>query len=163
MTTPRFYIGIDPGPLTSGVVVLDRDGRVVLSEHAADVDRVLAILSPGWPDRSSAAGIERIQSRGIAGASLFQTAEMGGRFFQAALYYGHTARWIYRREVLAALDVTGKGSRDAMVRQALIEVYDGSTSIGTKRNPGPLYGVKSHAWQALAVAWVVREMEVPRG
>ncbi len=30
-------------------------------------------------------------------------------------------------------------------------------AIGKKASPGPLYGVSSHAWQALAVAVVVAE------
>ena len=68
--------------------------------------------------------------------------------------------WLYRREVLRGLDVTGKGNRDSLVRQRLIEMFGGDrkTAQGTKKEPGPLYGVASHAWQALAVA-VVAGME----
>ena len=37
---------------------------------------------------------------------------------------------------------------------AFIEMHGGdkSTAIGKKYNPGPLYGVSSHAWQALGLA-----------
>ncbi len=63
-------------------------------------------------------------------------------------------------EVLRGLDVTGKGNRDSLVRQRLIEIHGGdrASAVGTKAKPGPLYGVASHAWAALAVA-VVAGME----
>ncbi len=73
---------------------------------------------------------------------------------------GCDVAWLYRREVLRGLDVTGKGNRDSLVRQRLIEIHGGdrASAVGTKKQPGPLYGVSSHAWQALAVA-VVAGME----
>ena len=66
---------------------------------------------------------------------------------------------VYRREVLRALDVTGKGNRDSLVRQRLIEMHGGErrAAMGTKKAPGPLYGVSSHAWAALAVAVAAQE------
>jgi len=39
----------------------------------------------------------------------------------------------------------------------MIEMHGGerATAIGTKRAPGALYGVSSHAWQALGLAVAV--------
>jgi len=61
---------------------------------------------------------------------------------------------LYRRQVLRALDVTGRGNRDTLVRERLAEMHGGSVKAakGRKASPGPLYGIAGHAWQALAVA-----------
>jgi len=155
-------IGIDPGPTTCGIVILDGT-RVTLAHKAATVPECLHILRgtsvlEGYSNATVA--IERVQSYGIAGASLLQTAEVCGRLQQCAEDSGHMTLLFYRREVLRALDVTGKGSRDAVVRQRLLEIWGGDPKAlkGTKRDPGPLYGVAGHAWQALAVAVVAREI-----
>jgi hypothetical protein len=44
-------------------------------------------------------------------------------------------------------------AKDANIRAAIIDMYgDGKVeAIGNKKSQGPLYGVKSHAWQALAL------------
>lgn len=49
-----------------------------------------------------------------------------------------------------------KAVTDAQIRAALIERFPATgggkvPQIGTKKDPGPLYGVKGHAWSALAV------------
>ena len=54
----------------------------------------------------------------------------------------------YRKDIKLHLCGTTK-ARDPNVRQALI---DRLGKPGTKKNPGPTYGVSSHAWSALAVA-----------
>jgi hypothetical protein len=65
-----------------------------------------------------------------------------------------------RREVLRHLGVlSGKGSADSRVRAACIadhETPGGPPAVGRKASPGPLYGVTSHAWQALGLvlAWL---------
>jgi hypothetical protein len=40
-------------------------------------------------------------------------------------------------------------AKDPNVRQALLDKIG---PVGTKKNPGPLYGVSGHGWSALAVA-----------
>jgi hypothetical protein len=40
-------------------------------------------------------------------------------------------------------------AKDANIRQALIDKIGPQ---GTKAQPGPTYGIKSHSWAALAVA-----------
>ena len=149
--TGRRVLGIDPGPERCGVV-LYQGGRVLASEKAMDVSRVLRYLK----DHPTAhhVGIERVQSYGISGASLLETAEVCGRLHQRSLDLGMITTLHYRREVLRCLDVAGKGNRDSLVRQRLIEMHGGhlKAAKGTKAAPGPLYGVAGHAWQALAVA-----------
>jgi hypothetical protein len=40
-------------------------------------------------------------------------------------------------------------AKDANIRQALLDLIGPQ---GTKAQPGPTYGIKSHTWAALAVA-----------
>jgi hypothetical protein len=40
-------------------------------------------------------------------------------------------------------------AKDKNIRQALLDKVG---PVGVKKTPGPCYGVKSHAWSALAVA-----------
>ena len=145
-------IGIDPGPTNCGLVVYDTErGRVLEAYKALSVDDALSRLEHLV---CSHVAIERVQSYGIAGGSLLRTAEVCGRLQQRALDEGHSVTLHYRREVLRALDVTGKGNRDSLGRHRLIEMHGGTreAAVGTKKAPGPLYGVSSHAWQALAAA-----------
>ena len=149
-------LGIDPGPVTCGVVLYDETARRVAScSSSAPVEEVLDHwLDLTWTTRAVVA-IERVQSCGISGATLLQTSEVVGRLWQGALDYdAEDVRLLYRREILAALDVTGRGNRDAIVRARLIEMHGGTRQAaqGTKRTPGPLYGVADHAWSALGVA-----------
>lgn len=155
-------LGIDPGPTHCGAVIYDSDERgIVLAWKSLSVSDAIEMVGRHGPTGAlDLVAIERVQSYGIAGASLLRTAEVGGMLHQCASNLGLDVVWLYRREVLRGLDVTGKGNRDSLVRQRLIEIFGGDrkTAQGTKKQPGPLYGVSSHAWQALAVA-VVAGME----
>jgi hypothetical protein len=153
-------LGIDPGPTHCGVVVYDTSPRsACFAWKALTVAEAIHVIE-AYAGRAGLVAIERVQSYGIAGASLLRTAEVGGMLHQCASNLGLDVVWLYRREVLRGLDVTGKGNRDSLVRQRLIEIHGGdrASAVGTKAKPGPLYGVASHAWQALAVA-VVAGME----
>jgi len=150
----RHYLGIDPGPTTVGLVEY-ADSRVVGSASAMPVSDALTYIA-GFGRRGGPLGavcIERVQSYGIAGATLLATSEVVGRLQQHAIDFFSEPILLYRRDICSALQVTGKGSRDALVRQRLIEMHGGSreVAVGRKRSPGPLYGVAGHAWQALAV------------
>ena len=146
-------LAFDPGPTHCGVVAYCHDRRsVTYAQKDKPVEECLHVVSSwGGFDRVA---IERVQSYGIAGSSLLRTSEVVGRLWQAAAARSIEVHLIYRREVLSALDVSGKGSRDAQVRQRLIEIFGGTrkAAVGTKKEQGPCYGVAGHAWSALAVA-----------
>lgn len=95
--------------------------------------------------------IERVVSYGMAiGAETIETIEWVGRFHQAAGW--DRGRLIPRKEVCKHVCNDGR-AKDPNIRQALIDRWGGkAAAIGNIKNPGPLYAVKSHAWQALAVA-----------
>ena len=155
----RLILGIDPGPTHCGFVLYDATAQRVIESHK-QIEVVEAITGIDiYAGRVDLVAIEMVQSYGIAGASLLQTARSVGRLEQAATGLRLPTRLVYRREVLRALDVTGNGNRDSLVRQRLIEMHGGErrAAMGTKKAPGPLYGVSSHAWAALAVAVAAQE------
>lgn len=161
-------VGIDPGPRSSGLVIYDLhgprdgDGRVRLADKAATwetVERELRYLRPHIRAGEVLVCCERV-APGRTGWSLVQTSEVIGRVVQLVSDIGRDARaaaparLLTRREVLMALRVSGRGAeRDKLVRHCLMEMHGGDRimSIGTKQDPGPLHGMASHAWAALAV------------
>jgi hypothetical protein len=148
-------LAIDPGTDKSGWCILD-DSRVV--ESGVDANEAVLAKVLQWK-RSLA--IEMIASYGMAvGREVFETCVWIGRFVQA-YEYPETARLVYRKDVKLHLCGTTK-AKDPNIRQALLDMFPrtggGKTpQIGTKDKPGPLYGVSSHAWPALAVAVTVTQ------
>lgn len=151
-------LGIDPGPAHCGMTLYRSDPGVAFGACSErPLGEVLDLLPFLHATGCSAVAIERVQSYGISGPDLLATSEVVGRLWQRAADSGLDVYLVPRRSVLRALDVTGNGSRDAVVRNRLIEMHGGTTdkAVGRKANPGPLFGVTGHAWQALAVAVTV--------
>lgn len=70
---------------------------------------------------------------------------------------------IPRKTIVAHLCGSVRG-KDPHVRQALIDRFGGDTAIGRKKTPGPLYGIHTHVWSALAVAvawWELSPLQPP--
>lgn len=143
-------IGIDPGPETSGVVVYCAGGSPrVLEAHAKlDLAGVRALLN-GYPSFSTVVVLERVSAGAVSGKDILQTAEIVGRFMEFCEARRMPCHLLYRREVLKALGVGSGASRDSLVRQVVLELHPEGT--GNKKSPGPLYGVATHAWQALGL------------
>ncbi|WP_274347012.1 hypothetical protein [Xanthomonas campestris] len=95
--------------------------------------------------------IEMIASYGMpVGREVFETCVWVGRY-QQAWRSPEAVQLVYRRDVKLHLCGNAK-AKDANIRQALLDLIGPQ---GTKRAPGPTYGVKSHAWAALGVAATV--------
>lgn len=98
--------------------------------------------------------IEMIACYGMpVGRETFETCLWIGRFIEAS---NGKAKLMYRKDVKVHLCQSLR-AKDANVRQALLDLFPrtggGATpQIGTKAKRGPLYGVRSHIWAALAVA-----------
>jgi hypothetical protein len=102
--------------------------------------------------------VEMVASYGMAvGKDVFETVLWTGRFIEA--FQPGEYRKVYRKEVKQHLCGSTRAT-DANVRVALIDMFGGSKerSVGTKKAPGPLYGVSSHLWSALAVAVTAAEL-----
>ena len=145
-------LAIDPGTSQSGWCVYDGQ-RVTTSGVTANTE-LLAMLQAeqGEPLRLA---VEMIASYGMpVGREVFETCVWIGRFVQA--WPGQPAELVYRKDVKMHLCGT-PAAKDPNVRQALIDLFPATgggkvPQIGTKAQPGPLYGVSSHAWPALGVA-----------
>jgi hypothetical protein len=138
-------LALDPGNTRSALVVLD--GPTVTGAMHGDNASVLAVLAE-W-EHGPTLVIERIESFGMAvGAEVFETCVWSGRFWQA---YGGPVERLTRRDVKLHLCGTSR-AKDGNIRQALIDRYGGKdAAIGSKKAPGPLYGIKADLWAALAV------------
>jgi len=136
-------LAIDPGTTQSGFVLYD--GKV-LSSGVMSNDDLLSIVAD---DRSDALAIEKIVSYGnVVNNDTFDTCEWIGRFQQAWACPAEVVK-VKRLEVKKALGLMGS-AKDKDVNGALLALVGPK---GTKRAPGPTYGVSSHAWAALGVAY----------
>ena len=148
-------LAIDPGPKESAFVLFDgkaiRVKGITTNESLLLRCRSLGALARDWM------AIEDMQSFGKAvGAAVFTTCRWIGRFEEA--FGSERVHLIKRMEVKMHLCHATVGVNDSVIRQRLIDIYGGKeTAIGLKKTPGPLYGVKSHEWQALALAVVCME------
>ena len=144
-------LAIDPGTTESGVVYYD-DGKVTYAGIMPNAE-VVDHLEANW---KQPVAIELVQPMGMPlGMTTVWSVVWTGRFVHAAGTEAQT-RWIHRTTIKAHLCGSTR-AKDANVRQSLIDRFPatggGKTpQIGTKAQPGPLYGLKSHLWAALAVA-----------
>lgn len=142
-------LAIDPGTTESGWCEL-WDGAVIDSGIWPN-DELVAGLQKGRFEQCHSLAIEMIASYGMAvGKEVFETCLWIGRFVQA-WRSPEDVCLVYRRDVKLHLCGSTK-AKDANIRQALIDLIGPQ---GTKKAPGPTYGVKSHAWAALGVAATV--------
>lgn len=150
------FIAIDPGAEQSAWVVYDSDQNRLGPSGILPNDDLLNILGAQHPFAAGIAhmAIEMVACYGMpVGKSIFDTVFWIGRFVQA--FNGpHTL--VYRRDIKLHLCNSAR-AKDANVRQALLDRFPatggGKTpQIGVKSARGPLYGIKSHLWSALAVA-----------
>jgi hypothetical protein len=150
-------LAIDPGTTESGWCVFDgeRVRQCGVSKNSfmlrditfAGMDKNIIRTTNAIIPADDLA-IEMVASYGMpVGREVFETCVWIGRF-QQAWRDPEAVRLIYRKDVKLHLCGSPR-AKDANIRQALI---DRLGSIGTKAQPGPLYGVKSHAWAAVAVA-----------
>jgi hypothetical protein len=155
-------LAIDPGYERSAFVLVDTDPfRVLEHEIGANGPLLvgLGILDATYHPESVV--IESLQSYGMpAGRELFETAWWSGRFFQvlsdATVWQKVKIHRPTRPAIKTAVCGRTQGVRDANIRRALLDLYGPQ---GTRRNPGPTYGLRADEWQALAL---VRWWEVGR-
>ena len=138
-------LALDPGPEKTGWVHYGA-GRVLSAGISPNAD----VLAKCINTYAHLLAIEMVASYGMpVGREVFETCVWIGRLIQA--WPGHDeVRLVYRQDVKLELCGTAR-AKDLNVRQALI---DRIGRPGTKRNPGPTYGVSGHMWAALGVAVV---------
>jgi hypothetical protein len=146
-------LALDPGTTESGWVLFD--GTTVADSGVSDNHDVLRWVQAGQDAELLA--IEMIANMGMAvGKSTFDTVRWIGRF-QQAWREPEAVRFVFRHQVKQHL-CGSQRAKDPNIRQALLDAIGPQ---GTKSKPGPTYGVKSHAWAALAVAVTVAAVRSP--
>jgi hypothetical protein len=145
-------LALDPGSKQTGYCLFE-DGDIV-ETGVEDNETMLLHVEESDADYLA---IEMIASYGMAvGAEVFDTCVWIGRFYDrwvtsGADYNVHKPILVPRKEVLLHVCNHPRGN-DSSVRQAMIDLFG---KPGTKKAPGKTYSVKSHAWQALALAVTV--------
>ena len=145
---------VDPGPSTSGVVIYDDMRQEIDGVWSEYVNQELIDTMPALRSSTDYMVVEWVKNYGMSvGESVFLTVEYIGRLRQ--VYGWNRSVKLPRLEVKELLCHTHH-AKDSNIRQALIDRFPATghgsvPQIGTKKHPGPLYGVKSHAWAALAL------------
>lgn len=165
------FVGIDPGTTHGAWVRYDAESRRVLSFDYAPMPLVSGGLDgliwrtqePFSEEsvRMHSFACESVEPYGQRiGRETIDTIRWIGRLEQVCDWRGKALRLISRRDIKIHLLGRAKGD-DADVRAALLERWGGTKekAIGTKKAPGPLYGMRSHCWSALAVAVTAAETE----
>lgn len=148
-------IAVDPGP-DKGAFVL-WDGKRVRTAGWVANDELRRIVRDAVREHSAEVAIEMIASYGMAvGADVFRTCVEIGRLVEVAAGEGVDPILVPRLDVKMHLCKSAR-AKDANIRQALIDKFG---DVGTKKAQGPLFGMRSHIWAALAVAdtaWPIAE------
>jgi hypothetical protein len=157
----KTILAIDPGNEQSGYVLIN--GMTILEKGKRDNSDIIKMVPCGICE---IVVLEMIASYGMpVGQTTFDTCVWIGRFKQAAKAVGHKVEYVYRKKPQKEKGIESEcmylckntRAKDPHIRQAIIDMFpaDGGGKIpqvGTKKQPGKLYGVSGDVWSALAVA-----------
>lgn len=151
-------VAIDPGTIESAVVVWD--GKSITHADILPNPQLLQNYCRSAGYSFSDLAIEMVASMGMpVGREVFETVLWIGRFVEAwNIRRVNEARLIYRHEIKMH-HCGNMHAKDANVAQALRDKYG---EKGTKKAPGVTYALKSHLWQAFALATYVTETTQPQ-
>lgn len=145
------FIAIDPGPTESAWVRMDGEAALLdfgYQENADVLDLIRSVSDVDYIVQ------EDFISQGMSVSTVnLKMMKWMGKFDvnDQWLYLANSAiRWHLCND---------RRAKDTNIRQAIMDRY-GSTrhdAIGTKKHPGPLYGVTDHVWSALAVGMTYLE------
>ena len=149
-------LGLDPGPEQSALVLLTwgPTGDWQVRRRATEPNPALLTRLAGYAEDGGTLVVERVRSYGRpVGAAVFETVFWSGRFCQCWGERGLPWDRMAFSEVALHFCATAR-VKESAIRQVLLDRFGGERRLshGTKRQPGPLYGVTGHAWSALAVA-----------
>lgn len=149
---------IDPGNTYSAYVLYDPEAHDVQAKGKLENYDMLKLLAMQTHDGECQFVIEMIASYGMpVGKDVFETCLWIGRFLQEIeTQQGVDADLIYRKSVKMHL-CNSVRAKDSNIRQAIIDLFPASgggktPQVGTKSEPGPLFGVSADIWAALGVA-----------
>jgi ribosomal protein L37AE/L43A len=137
-------LAIDPGNMESGFVIWD--GKTISEKGIVTNPDMINIVQSSYADIVL---LEMIACYGMAvGQSVFDTCRFVGKLELTCDLCKKPYKLVYRKDVkLWHCNTTRAG--DANIAQRLKDKYGDK---GTKQYPGITYGIKSHMWQAFAIA-----------
>jgi hypothetical protein len=148
-------LGIDPGTTESGWVIYNTENHSIIDKGIWDNKKVLDAIAVFDFDVLS---IEMVASYGMpVGKETFETVYWIGRFVcRSEGFFKPSFRYYKKTDINPAI-CFNSNVKDAMIRRALLDMFPKTgggkePSIGTKKQPGALYGINSHMFPALAVA-----------
>lgn len=151
----KTVLAVDPGNEFTAYVAL-RGDRKILGFGKIPNHEFLPFFRNRIADGvMEAVACEQIASYGMpVGAEVFETCNLIGRLQEIAdgVVPLHL---IVRLEVKLAICRSPKAN-DSAIRTALIDLYG---APGTRKNPGPTYGITKDVWAALALAETYRSGE----
>jgi len=146
-------LAIDPGTLRSAWLLWDgeRPRAFGIDDNELLVRKLRFGMTPTGAHGADVVVIEKIESYGMAvGVDVFETVRWAARFEEASR--PTPVVYLTRRAVKLNLCQSSR-AKDANVRTALLDRFGGkAVAVGTKRVPGPLYGISKDCWSALAIA-----------
>ena len=150
----RAMIGIDPGPVESGIVVWN--GQCLFADNIQNKTLIESLPKIIGQFNVSLVVIEHLcnQGRASVGQSTFDTAVWIGRFIELAKKRKCSFQLVTRAQIKRWHCGKFIGVTDAKIRASLIAKYG---KPGTVPNPGPTHGIARHAWQALAAVTFITE------
>jgi len=172
-------LAIDPGSEQSAWLVYDAgrqmphrwptgnlDGGITINH---DLFKAMGYRNPHtgttWCWDLNLLAIEYMIPRGMPTSR----AEMDTQFWAGRFVQSWDGPWrpIYSKDRKMHLCGVTR-AKDANIRQALIDRFPATgggkcPQVGTKKQPGPLYGIKADLWSALAIAITAAETEAQDG
>ena len=155
-------IAIDPGTSQSAIIEYDVITGGVLYAEILENNVVLDYISINSYGKKHLV-IEMLQNYGMAvGKTTFETCVWIGRFMESCHENTPISR-LYRKQRWDGYEGVcmhmchNNRAKDTNIKQAVMDIYPptggGKTpQVGTKSQPGPLFGIKKDLWQALGVA-----------
>lgn len=157
-------LACDPGFEVSALVAWD--GTNILQHGILQNDKVLdSFRSRKGRHLGTVLAIEQIESFGMAvGRTVFETVFWTGQFAEA--WFPDRVVRVPRKVV--KLHLCGQlRAKDGEIRQAILDRFGPTKeqAVGKKAKQGPLFGIASHEWAALAVAltWFDQNPNAPTG
>jgi len=154
-------IAIDPGYEQSAYLIYNTEfilsdfpiGEAIIENNTEVLHKLRERSNKHDAGRPDILLLEMVQHYGsgmAAGKTVFQTCVWIGRFIEA---WEGNWQFLYRPQIRSRICGSVRAG-DSNIRQALIDRFgpDRTTAIGTKKKPGPLYGIKKDLWSALALA-----------
>jgi hypothetical protein len=139
-------LAIDPGTTFSAYVLFDSESETILAKGKIHNDDLIPIVMDTTAEEVV---VEHMACMGMSvGKEVFETAYWIGELRRICKDRDRCFVPIMRNQIKLHHCMSVR-AKDPNIRQALIDRFG---AVGTKKHPGPLYGVSADIWSALAIA-----------